>query len=197
MLSVEQQDIIAANDFAYGYHKNNLRKYEIKGIYLPEFSHLMQVQSAIWKWGAGTVTNMKAAINHDIRENTACDPSQLERVIGYEAALIVGELTFLPYGSTVDPTAKSKQDYLAAFSTKSVNALVIKLADRICNVLDFYQFDPAYAVTYFHKADVLFETFYNRYREVQDAFGADTYDNITRSIRNLETMLHKGTVTFE
>lgn len=41
---------------------------------------------------------------------------------------------------------EDKNAYMQSFETKTVEALVAKLADRFCNVTDFLQDSPDYAL---------------------------------------------------
>ena len=54
----------------------------------------------------------------------------MESVTNPNVVSIVKELTF-------DPKDMSKEEYMASFATKSIDAIIIKIADRLCNVMDF------------------------------------------------------------
>lgn len=101
---------------------------------------------------------------HDVLEDTKVTYEELVVNIGQAPADIVQELSF--FGD------KSEKDmYLASFTTKSIEALIIKIADRIANSLDFALSDPRYAVKYWNKANHLIQAYEMRVIEIKDKFG--------------------------
>ena len=64
---------------------------------------------------------------------------------------------------------------------KSPEALIIKLADRICNTEDFLLTDPAYARTYLEKANSLYIAVYERQEEIKQRFGNAGIEAITEA----------------
>jgi len=94
-------------------------------------------------------------------------------------------LTFIPTTKDKKEQAKEKDAYLKSFKYKPIEALVIKLADRICNVLDYKLTDPGYAVIYFNKAKCLFEFYQERRNEVVAQFGEVCDKKITVSINSV------------
>jgi (p)ppGpp synthase/HD superfamily hydrolase len=77
-----------------------------------------------------------------------------------------------------DEEKRLKDEYLRTFDKKSIDAFIIKLADRFCNSMDYKLNDPRYAFKYFKKAQFLFDTLSKRCEEIEAAFGERTYDNI-------------------
>ncbi len=69
-----------------------------------------------------------AALFHDLLEDTDLTFEELKSKFGEEVALIVKELS--------KPDNMSKEDWLRAFSTASKKAKIIKMADRIDNLMD-------------------------------------------------------------
>jgi hypothetical protein len=67
---------------------------------------------------------------------------------------LVKELTFYPIESS--SKSRQKEEYLKSFGAKSIAALNIKVADRLCNVEDFFNAGDDYANAYFLKAEPLF-----------------------------------------
>lgn len=102
-----------------------------------------------------------------------------------EVISIVRELTF-------DPSKQSKPEYMASFDKKSVNALVIKLADRFLNILDFAFADIIYARKYMQKANALFVVFRSRMTEIENAFGKTTVDSILDTMEEVSQKVVKG-----
>jgi (p)ppGpp synthase/HD superfamily hydrolase len=147
----------------------------------------MQVMKLVFDWGAGTDVNLCAAACHDILGDTDCPAPLLEATIGKEAAAIVKELTFFAQDPS-DPAVKAEEklSYLATFKEKSVSALVIKLADRHCNVHDFARSgDIEYARKYFRKASPLVDAFAVRTDEVRAVYGSFTVDQINLAVAEL------------
>ena len=90
---------------------------------------------------------------------------------------IIAELTF---------EGKDKNEYLRSFEHKSVQALIIKLADRICNVQDFKLVgDHTYASKYLHKADCLIEIAERRRDEIGSMWGEITNQQIREEWNSL------------
>jgi (p)ppGpp synthase/HD superfamily hydrolase len=69
-----------------------------------------------------------AALFHDLLEDTDLTFEELKTEFGREVALIVKELS--------KPVKINKDDWLKSFITASKNAKLIKLADRIDNLMD-------------------------------------------------------------
>lgn len=161
--------------------ENRYRKNELGGTKLPYFYHPIEVSNLVWKWGAGTPIAMNAALGHDLLEDTNTSEEVIELELGVHALAVIKELTY-------DETLQSKEEYLANFMTTSVTALVIKLADRICNTRDF-MLSGDYAPKYWKKASSLIVTYGDRAEEIADFFGVNVADNIDIAIDNLDKQL--------
>ena len=154
------------------------RKGEDKeGLKLPYIIHPLQVLYRIQRWGITERTNenfdfWKAVLFHDILEDTSLVAEDLMATLGERAVKIVLELT--------KDEATSKDEYMKGFATKSIEALVGKIADRLCNVEDFVWQNPKYAKKYMVKARPLFETMYLRQQEIRDRFGEKVW-NLSRA----------------
>lgn len=167
---------------AAGFHYQGTRKGRkgIKGVSLrmPYIIHQLKVLERIYNWGIDEDTEdnrdvWKATLFHDTKEDTL--HHELEPLIGKNADNLVNELTFVG-------VSEDKNIYLQSFSTNKIESLVIKIADRLCNVEDFYVTDRVYAFKYYHKADVLFDIFKQRYEEVKTRFGDSVAESIRRDI---------------
>jgi len=159
---------------AFKYHNGEYRKGKINGQSIPYIVHPINVMETVWAWGAGTEVTLSASITHDTEEDTKITHEELETEIGKEAADIVTELT---YKGDKD----RKAEYMRTFHTSSVEALVIKVADRLDNVKGFMLTSPDYAQKYFDKAEDLFEALTSRLDEIEDKFGKKTGKNIVDS----------------
>jgi (p)ppGpp synthase/HD superfamily hydrolase len=137
----------------------------------------------LYRWGVVDLTTLQAAVCHDVLEDTACSMEELTVAVGKDVANIVRELTF---------DGKDKKAYMESFKYKSIEAYVIKLADRLRNVMDFQTTEPDYAKKYYEKANVLW---YDAHRtdEMLQKFGPQVCDNY-REI-NFEVEVRLGITT--
>ena len=158
--AIEHDLVQQAIVFAVEHHAGQIRKEPINGFYMPFISHPIQVMKMVWQWGAGTPVALASAVCHDLLEDTDVTYSMLKRKLGRDVADIVQELTH-------DERAMSKSDYLQKFAGSSRTALIIKLADRFCNVADWHLTDQRYALKYFRKATPLFKIMMARMDEIK------------------------------
>lgn len=156
-------------------HSGQFRK--ANDIKLPYAFHPMQVMSLLYDAGLNEREHLpilQAALAHDVLEDTTIDKQSLSAAIGEFPTSIVEELTFKSEKS-VFTSGKEYQDektqHLYDFKSKSLEALVIKVADRICNILDFLKSDKNYAKIYCGKAVGLWEAFDSRFHDVENRFG--------------------------
>ena len=176
-------NIFQVIDLAHRFHYGAFRKGLIGGNQVPYIQHPFDVSRKLLDWGISDPIIQSASFLHDsIEEAKAKERSSVERQIlaiaGVEVLNLIKELTHVK--------DKDKVEYMKSFATKSIEALVIKIADRLCNVKDFNQFDRKYARKYYHKADVLFEAFRNREDEVIDKFGWVVSIEIDYTIRQAD-----------
>jgi (p)ppGpp synthase/HD superfamily hydrolase len=161
------------------------RKGHVNWHTIPYFYHCVQVSNLVFKFGAGTVNNQLASLCHDVKEeNFSVTHEELVSATNEEAAAIVEELTFYQ-------DRMSKEEYMASFATKSIDAVIIKIADRLCNVMDFQLINPDYALKYMNKAKVLFETFEDRRVEIENKYSRGTYLRIDVAISELYTVVER------
>lgn len=165
-------------------HVKHTRKGPRKGQYMrvPYLIHMLQVLQRAQRWGidAPTPENCdfwKGLLFHDSIEDTIATYDYLIGLIGKKASDIVMELT-----NTMD---EDTGDYMHSFATKSIEAVVGKIADRLSNVDDFYVDDPGYALRYLHKADAVFEVYNRRKDEVIARFGYNVTDKIDNDINSM------------
>ena len=165
-----QEEIQQAVDFAVQAHAGQVRK---NG--LPYICHPMGVLSQLGDWGIANVVTWKSAVCHDVREDCGIEFEELVGEIGEEAALVVEELSFFPDKNHefLSPQ-EQKVEHVASFGDKSVHALVIKVADRVCNVCDFLAVDPNYAKIYWKKANELLQTMVFRREEIAKFYESES-----------------------
>lgn len=159
------------------------RKGHVNWHTIPYFYHCVQVSNLVFKFGAGTVNNQLASICHDVfEENFSVTEQEMESVTNPNVVSIVKELTF-------DPKDMTKEEYMASFTTKSIDAIIIKIADRLCNVMDFKLTQPDYSYKYMNKAVPLFNAFYAKKDEIVAKYGHETYSRIYLAIEELFLVL--------
>lgn len=143
------------------WHRGQHRKNEHAGVSLPYIVHPIEVAKLVHSWGAGEEV-CAAAVLHDLREDTECPDSDILSVGGPAVLSIVKELTFTG-------GRKDKQAYLDKLAlTCSTDAFVIKIADRLCNVKDFYDDGSVdYARKYYLKANPLWHAMDKRVEELE------------------------------
>lgn len=156
------------------------RKGHVNWHTIPYFYHCVQVSNLVFKFGAGTVNNQLVSICHDVKEeNFSVTHEELVSVTNEEVAAIVEELTFYP-------DKMSKEEYMASFATKSIDAVIIKTADRLCNVMDFQLTQPDYSYKYMNKANGLFDiVVQSRQDEVMSKYGYETWLRIATAVEDL------------
>lgn len=165
-----------------------------QGSGLPYVVHPIEVTKKVADWGIKDSDILNAALCHDVLED--CPRISFEALvsqIGEKAANIVRELTFtvetvkvfVSYGSmmsqteTVLPHHIQKENYMKSFGAKSLSALVIKMADRICNTIDFINDgNRDYACKYWKKAESLFHTFREQESRIDNEFGKIVFERI-------------------
>lgn len=167
--------------FACKSHTGQFRKHSG----LPYIVHPMAVMSQISEWGIEDIDIWRAALCHDILEDCPdVTVQQMKDIIGENATKIVSELTFI-YDNDSDLTKQvQKEHYMNSFRNKSIPALTIKVADRICNTYDFLCTNPDYALEYWDKAVVLFNTMIDLKVQIGEFYGNEavpSYMQYTRT----------------
>lgn len=157
-------------DLALNLHTGQTRK----GSGLPFIVHPLSVMTKLRKLGTNNLSWLAAALCHDIIEDCGITedgllmylPQHFDNEICNEILNIVVELTHYPI-------LQSKEEYLQSFRDKSLQALIVKLLDRIDNVEDYGLDNPVYASKYLNKAKVLFEIYRERKGEIESCFGKE------------------------
>lgn len=182
-------EIQKAVDFATECHRGQFRKKMV----LPFIIHPLDVLREVMSYGVKDVDVLMATVCHDVLEDCKdVSIQKIEDTIGKRATEIVIGLTFSPVKNSI-PFKIQKQQYLDDFdSPKPIECLVVKAADRICNVRDFKLTDKTYAPEYFHKADMLFMYMKRRDREINAKFGIGTSSVMRYSLNRITEELKCG-----
>ncbi|WP_158265020.1 HD domain-containing protein [Blastopirellula marina] len=153
---------------------------------LPYIVHPLDVVWRISQWGivgSEHPDTWIAALFHDTLEDTEATPETLQPLIGEQATKLVEALTF-------DSSLHEKHVYLDSFQDPAktpIAAVVVKLADRLCNVEDFLRSDTAYAHTYFWKAESVFDAFTARRAQAVAHFSEKIVVTIENDIHDVES----------
>jgi len=147
-----------ALEFAAEAHRGQVRKSSS----IPYVVHCVEVMKRVSDYGIEDPNVLSAALLHDILED--CSKEYCDRIIdefGMSVMSIVRECTRLEGD---EATKKEKYDFLSSFKDKSIVSVVIKIADRFCNVMDYGRAGKnEYASKYALQAYPLYRTFAQRH----------------------------------
>ena len=160
-------------------HSRQWRKHVVHGHRLPYVVHPIEVMKTVWAWGAGAPDILAIAVLHDALEDSSITPKQLARSFGDEIARAVQELSFDPENDG------NKDEYIKRFSEASVPALVVKLADRYCNMKDHVTTDSARLKAYRKKSAGLLHIMQQRLPEISRRFGSGVAKAIAAAFADL------------
>jgi len=119
--------VVKAYNFAKERHEGQYRKY----CSIPYFTHPKAVARIVEKLTTDSDI-ICAALLHDLLEDTDTEYQEIESLFGKRVAFLVDELT----NKKEDRGDLSKKEYLYdKFRNLSSDALLIKLADRLHNIL--------------------------------------------------------------
>jgi (p)ppGpp synthase/HD superfamily hydrolase len=138
----------------------------------------------VWAWGVADPIEMTVAVLHDVLEDSSITSKELARDFGDEVSRLVIELTH-------DPQDEDKSQYLERFFTASIPALVVKLADRYCNLQHRLVADPKGVKSYFRKSAVLLEIMRSRHAEIAGRFSEEAAAAIALAYQGLENAVPK------
>ena len=190
------QQLQGALDFAHKAHRLKFRK----KLPVPYLQHPLQVLRTLADWEVEDIDVWRAAICHDVLEDCPeVSFDDLVVAIGSMAAGYVEELTFIPKEDPVFPAHVQKKEYMRTWLLrvnghagpyqKSVQSLIIKVADRIVNVNDYLVSNPEYAQKYFAKGEALFEAMMSRQEEIITTFGFAVFPRMRFSEGQLSQMV--------
>lgn len=160
---------------AYTFHGNQKRKDGIT----PYFLHPVAVAHKLFQVGIDDDEMIKAALFHDVLEDTDVSEDVLRSCIGDIAFGYVKALT----------CTGDKKEYLSALCQGCIRPLVIKVADRLCNIHDFAIDGDSYAPVYYRKTEPIFDSFRLRRKEVEAVFGEKAYDRLDYQIYEIGEMV--------
>lgn len=139
-----------AIEFAMKAHEGQVRK----DSGLPYIIHPLSVARVLGNICVPSEEEIIAAILHDVVEDTMHTLGEITLYFGVNISSIVEELTRPPHIKNVE----DKTAYLKRFAEKvSDEAIMIKTADRYCNVEDFFYYRPDNTKEYALQAKPVFK----------------------------------------
>ena len=142
-------------DHAFHFAVEAHREQKRKDFPLPYSSHVIEVYKRVFGYGVRDEEILAAALLHDIIEDTDYDFDYLKSQYGLRVASIVKECS-RSGGDHV--SNKEKLLFMKSFEKKSIESVIIKIADRYCNVMDYHQARrPIYAAWYALQAYPLYD----------------------------------------
>jgi (p)ppGpp synthase/HD superfamily hydrolase len=168
--------------YAIEHHGRQTRK-RVGDCRLPYIIHPLDLMRQLQAWG---IVDEKykvlweAAMFHDLVEDTDLTGLQLEQDWGSDVAELVDELTFV--GD--DRNLEAKAAYIDSFVDKSIGALVLKIADRLCNTADSMTLANGMekAKTVFKKGQPLWSAYTKRFAEANEYLGTQSAVEVAKGI---------------
>ena len=131
-----QVELLRAVDFAAEKHRDQRRKGADRSPYI---NHPIAVAKLLAQVGGlSDLPTLQAALLHDTIEDTKTTPDELEKEFGAEVRDLVVEVT----DDKLLPKAERKRLQIKHAPHLSERARVIKIADKICNILDLTHSPP-------------------------------------------------------
>jgi guanosine-3',5'-bis(diphosphate) 3'-pyrophosphohydrolase len=131
-----QVELLRAVDFAAEKHRDQRRKDADRSPYI---NHPIAVAKLLAQVGGlSDLLTLQAAILHDTIEDTKTTPDELKDEFGVEVRDLVVEVT----DDKLLPKAERKRLQIKHAPHLSERARVIKIADKICNILDITHSPP-------------------------------------------------------
>ncbi len=127
--------LLDALRFAAERHRHQLRK---GAAGYPYVNHVIAVTELLARTGVDDSVTLRAALLHDVIEDTDTTPEELEERFGREVLDVVLEVT----DDKELPKEERKRLQIVHASALSDRAKRIKLADKTCNVLDIAHDPP-------------------------------------------------------
>lgn len=154
-------------EIALSVHRNQYRK---GGCKPPYIVHPISVLNRMLRWGIVESMLLTATPLHDAVEDSDNPDQTVLQIREHCGPVVMGYVSEMT-------CVGDKAIYMESFQTKSVGALFMKLADRLCNVDDFLQDKSTknYAKKYFRKADPVFAAFLSRAEECMEKYGTITW----------------------
>lgn len=144
----------------------------------PYINHPIMVMEMLKIWGVNDKDVLAAALLHDTVEDTHVTIDEIREVANDRVASIVDELTI------VADNRIQKAVEIAKFKDKSPEAVLIKVADRICNIFDFAITCQENTIEYYEAGFPIFKSFVGKKSGIVSLFGDEVFDEAYRCYYN-------------
>jgi len=138
----DHQKFLSALQFAAERHRFQLRKGAER---TPYINHPIAVAHELTKHGETDTDLLCAAILHDVIEDTTCNEQEIQQ-LSKEILTAFGEEVLLPVMEVSDnknlPVEERKELQVKYINRASLHARKIRIADKICNVRDLWEYPP-------------------------------------------------------
>lgn len=154
---------------------------------LPYIVHPFEVMKRLATWGINDEDVLAAAALHDVVEDTKRTIEDVKRAFGGNIARLVGLLTRPDEDSL---NFLQKFNYLKLFATKDFDAVIVKIADRWANVLDYHSIKKKrkYAAKYALQCHPVFKTFIDQYA-LYDKYPNYVAEGVIESLEQIEKIV--------
>ena len=159
---------------------------------IPFIIHPLEVLKRLNLWNIKDERLWVVALLHDSIEDNRSAAEPIVKKYPEDIYNMVQFLTFRGRreGESHDEYNKNKSNYLEKIANiGSVESLVVKLADRYCNVMDFSTRDKKYALKYLNYAKCLTDTITSRATEIAEHFGQLTLGSLSYDFHKLREFL--------
>lgn len=156
----------------------------------PYITHPTKVAQMLesWEYSAAEMIDaliLATAWGHDLLEDTKATEDEIRNAAGVFGPRIVNcikELTFKPGNASEEDRGRLKNHYLQILSKSSWEIVVVKIADRLCNTLDFCASGDPWAVEYLNLGAPLF-------KRIDECKGSDRIRATLDAVRRKATEL--------
>lgn len=154
---------------------------------LPYIIHPHEVLADGFKRGIRDEEHLCTFILHDTIEDTKYTQDQMNKDFGRRVTNIVLEVSKVGID---DAGIQEKMAFMKTFKGKTLEALLLKISDRFCNIRDYERVGkrPWYPAYYALQAYPLIDAFNNNYQNIEEQISKDvaiSYRGIVIYIRNL------------
>jgi (p)ppGpp synthase/HD superfamily hydrolase len=153
---------------------------------LPYIVHPMEVMKRVSSYGITDTDILSAAVLHDVIEDCNVTYKEIKSEFNKSVADIVLECS--------RGESENKVKFLKGFETKSVQSIIIKIADRFCNVHDYISDgNEKYSIKYANQAEPLYIFMTDGRTLHQNYINNAIYKKITTDISILRNLKYNST----
>lgn len=163
-------------------HRGQVRK----SFGIPYVTHCFDVMKRVASYGVTDDKILAASLLHDVIEDCGVDKQSLALLYGIDVVHMVVHCT----RPADQKTKEQKIEWLGGFGEKTIGSIVIKIADRYCNVTDYLTAgNTKYAMLYNLQAYPLYATYFKREHEVPEEWRAGIRGDIYAYNQKMQAVL--------